>query len=299
MMKFNKIIAASIAGLMMLTMSACSSEQAADTASEPVNNSEIKDKAKDIAGSLWDKAKNKIHESTDDNDNTQQVPSEPNLNGAQAVGNYTATTWDASTEPDYYQIAGQAVQEALDTTPSTPGVNYTGLDSLGRPGRASALINKKMRDEGSERKRADLPDPAGYTGNNKRVEIQSTHAGDKAYHGYFYNRSHMIAKSLGGKDELENLVNGTRMQNVGMNDSSNPGGMAYTETIARDWLDKNPDGTIQYVATPVYEGNEIMPRSVFVDIKTSDGSINQHVEVFNTAYGYTIDYSTGKFNASN
>lgn len=109
----------------------------------------------------------------------------------------------------------------------------------------------------------------------------------------------MIAKSLGGKDELENLVNGTRMQNVGMNDSSNPGGMAYTETIARDWLDKNPDGTIQYVATPVYEGNEIMPRSVFVDIKTSDGSINQHVEVFNTAYGYTIDYSTGKFNASN
>lgn len=72
-----------------------------------------------------------------------------------------------------------------------------------------------------------------------------------------------------------------------------PGGMAYTETLARDWLDAHPDGTIVYMATPNYQGDELLPRTVTVDIRTSDGAIDQHVTVYNTADGYGIDYLHG------
>ena len=35
--------------------------------------------------------------------------------------------------------------------------------------------------------------------------------------------------------------------------------MAYTEGIARDWLWDNPDGTVFYSATPVYEATSSSP----------------------------------------
>ena len=298
MRTMKTLTSAVVASLLALTgLSGCSSSEVG-RAVDTLDSSGLVDDLKQKGREGLDIFKNKSAGSAaDDSTNSQSGESESThgqASDAQAVGNYDATEWNPSTAPEYYIIAGQAVQSALDTAPKTPGVTYAGVDANGRVGRASALISKQMRDEGSERKRNDLPDPAGYKGNNQRVEIPAVDGG-KPYKGYFYNRSHMVAKSLGGKDELENLVTGTRMQNVGMNDSSNPGGMAFTETEARDWLDKNPTGTIQYVVTNAYVGSEIMPRSTFVDIRSSDGSIDQHVEVFNTALGYTIDYGTGEW----
>lgn len=81
------------------------------------------------------------------------------------------------------------------------------------------------------------------------------------------------------------------MQNVGANDGA--GGMAYTETIARDWLDSHSDGALYYSVLPLYEGNESIPRAVVVDMKSSDGSIDIEVVVYNAAKGYAIDYSSG------
>lgn len=297
MRTMKTLTSAVVASLLALTgLSGCSSSEAG-RAVDALGSSGLVDDLKQKGREGLDSFRNKSAGSAAD-DSTNQSGDSESTHGqdsdAQAVGDYEATKWNPSTAPEYYIIAGQAVQSALDTAPKTPGVTYSGVDANGRVGRASALISKRMRDEGSERKRNDLPDPAGYKGNNLRVEIPAV-AGGKPYRGYFYNRSHMVAKSLGGRDSLENLVTGTRMQNVGMNDSSNPGGMAFTETEARDWLDKNPTRTIQYVVTNAYVGSEIMPRSTFVDIRSSDGSIDQHVEVFNTAMGYTIDYSTGKW----
>lgn len=297
MRTMKTLTSAVVASLLALTgLSGCSSSEVGRAVDE-LDSSGLVDDLKQKGRDGLDSLKNEYAGGADDSTNSQSGLSESThgqASGAQAVGNYEATEWNPSTAPEYYIIAGQAVQSTLDTAPKAPGVTYTGVDANGRVGRASALISKQMRDEGSERKRNDLPDPAGYKGNNQRVEIPAVDGG-KPYKGYFYNRSHMVAKSLGGKDELDNLVTGTRMQNVGMNDSSNPGGMAFTETEARNWLDKNPTGTIQYVVTNAYVGSEIVPRSTFVDIRSSDGSIDQHVEVFNAAMGYTIDYSTGKW----
>lgn len=132
-------------------------------------------------------------------------------------------------------------------------------------------------------------DITGWPDDNPRVGIDL--GGGDAYHGYLFNRSHLIAKSLGGADAPENMVTGTCTKNVGRNQPS--GGMAYAETLARDWIDRNPDGTVLYMATPVYTGDELLPRTVTVDIRTSDGTIDAHVIVFDTENGYNIDYAHG------
>jgi len=83
------------------------------------------------------------------------------------------------------------------------------------------------------------------------------------------------------------------MQNVGSNDGE--GGMAYPEGLVRTWLDKNPEGTVWYSSTPTYEGDEVVPRSVIVDLLSSDGTLDLELEVYNTAWGYSIDYADGSY----
>ena len=200
------------------------------------------------------------------------------------------TTWDAERYPEYYRVVGEAVQ-GVELNPGE--VLYEGLDGLGRTGRVAARVTLDMVRAGSDREREDISEihPSGW-GHNREVDIEMPDG--NTYHGALFNRSHLLAKSLGGDDAAYNLVTGTRTQNVGDNRGQD-GGMAYTEGIARDWLYDNPDGTVYYSATPVYEGDELLPRSVIVDVCSSDGSIDQEVEVFNAAAGFEIDYATGKF----
>lgn len=196
--------------------------------------------------------------------------------------------WNINDYPDYYTVSGTA-DFTGDTIPAAGTIAYGTPDQLGRSTAAIGVITKQLRDSGNERDR-DMPDEiTGWPDNNPKVGID---LGDgDTYHGYLFNRSHLIAKSLGGEDAPENMVTGTRTQNVGRNQPA--GGMAYAETLARNWLDANPDGTITYKATPHYTGSELLPRTVTVDILSSDKSIDQHVIVFNTANGYDIDYQNG------
>ena len=109
-----------------------------------------------------------------------------------------------------------------------------------------------------------------------------------------YNRSHLVADSLGGAAKRVNLITGTRPQNC-LTGKGRIGGMAYAETKARDYLNAHHDGTLYYCAIPVYVGDELVPRSVYVEMKSSDGSIDESIEVFNAVNGYTINYSDGTF----
>ena len=202
----------------------------------------------------------------------------------------TPTTWDAEESPDYYRIVGTAV---VDVELEAGEVVYEGLDELGRTGRVVACVTYDMMVEGMARERADMSDlePSGW-GHNAEVTIQNPDG--STYHGYLYNRSHLLAKSLGGADVVENLVCGTRTQNVGDNTGSD-GGMAYAETLAREWLEANPEGTVWYSATPLYVGDELLCRSVVVDVWSSDGTLDLEIEVYNAAAGYVIDYATGEW----
>ena len=203
---------------------------------------------------------------------------------------YTYTAWSDEAAPEYYRIVDYA---EIATIPEPGTAVYSPLDSLGRSGQAAACVTYDMMEAGRARHRKSLSSisPSGW-GDNPEVDIPQ--ANGDIYHGQFWNRSHLIAKSLGGDDIRENLVTGTRMQNVGSN-GRYAGGMGYCENLARMWLDDNPDGWLAYVATPVYEGDDLVCRSVIVDMRSSDGSLDVRVEVYNAAKGYTIDYATGAF----
>lgn len=202
------------------------------------------------------------------------------------------TGWDPVAFPDYYRVIGPAV---VDEDVPAGEVRYAPLDGLGRAGRCVANVTYDLMLQGEAASRDGLSDlhPSGW-GHNAKVTI--TNPDGSVYNGYLFNRSHLVAKSLGGQNRMENLVCGTRTQNVGDN-TGQDGGMAHTEVLARDWLDAHPGGTVWYCATPVYEGSELLPRSVIVDVRSSDGTLDQEVEVFNTAYGFTIDYTTGEYSA--
>ena len=200
-------------------------------------------------------------------------------------------TWDPAEAPEYYREIGTA---QIDWSLEPGETAYGALDELGRATYARACVTERLVEEGLARERGDLHDlePSGW-GRNDEVNIVL--ATGEVYHGYLWNRSHLLAKSLGGSDELNNLITGTRTQNVGSDSSGVVGGMAFCEKLARNWLYGNPDGWVLYSATPVYVGEEPICRSVMVDIRSSDGSLDVRIEVYNTARGIAIDYVTGDF----
>ena len=202
------------------------------------------------------------------------------------------TAWDAADAPEYYLLVGPA---QIDWTLEPGETEYGALDALGRATFARACVTEWLVGEGTARERGNLQalEPSGW-GNNGEVSIVLA-TGD-VYHGYLWNRSHLLAKSLGGEDSLRNLITGTRTQNVGSNSSGGgSGGMGFCEKLARDWLAEHAGGWLFYAATPVYEGGELVCRSVTVDLLSSDGSLDARYEVYNAAQGYAINYATGEF----
>lgn len=200
-------------------------------------------------------------------------------------------TWNETTAPNYVATTGAASLENS-TLSLASGTYETHADELGRPSMVSANVTPEMATAGAKRKRSELPNPLGWP-KNAEVDIQMA---DGTYHGWLFNRSHLLAKSLGGPDTADNLVTGTRCQNVGNNDGS--GGMGMPETAARNWLNRNPEGSLFYEVEPHYVGSELIPRTVSVDLKTSDGSVDAHYVTYNAAKGFTIDYATGSWQAS-
>lgn len=193
---------------------------------------------------------------------------------------------------NFFRYLGHAdISAALDLAPGE--IRYSALDSLGRTGSAYALLTHENLDVGTRpRENISSIHPSGWH-NNQRVEISFNDKNNTVYHGYFYNRSHLIAHFLGGDDKAYNMVTGTRVQNVG--DNRGYGGMAGPESMARSYFKKNPDGALYYLVTPLYVGDELVPRSVIVNMQSADGHLSRKLEVFNVAPGFTIDYKTGSF----
>lgn len=200
-----------------------------------------------------------------------------------------------STESDQFLTHdGKAVIE-YDVKPGE--IVYEGVDNYGRAQAVYSSLTTEIRAEAKERGRGGNPedtnaDPAGW-GHNEKVTIEYPSGG--TYTGWFWNRSHLLADSLGGKAAADAWVTGTRTQNVGRNDGK--GGMAYTETIARKFLDdpNNANCPLYYAAVPNYKGSELVPRNVTVDIQSCDKSIDERVTVNNMMPGYEINYMDGSF----
>ncbi len=207
-----------------------------------------------------------------------------------STASYKAHTWKYSNAPLYYTVRGKA---NTSVKVKKGKIKMAGWDKLGRTKRVVAKVTYKMVAD-SAGWRENMPASADtISGWGKQSLVSVSLSNGRTYNGYAWNRSHLLADCLGGHAVKENLVTGTRTQNVGNNVISAPGGMQYTEQLALNYLNSHHKGWVYYRATPVYKGNELVCRSVYVDILSNDGSINQHVEVYNAMRGVKINYKTG------
>lgn len=242
--------------------------------------------AKEKAKEYYQKGKEKLQEAQDKNKET-----------------YVESDYDEAKFPNMYQVLGKA---EIDESKFSTTYSYS-YDDLDRTTTAYGLINYKavMDSKGWRAEFEPNSEPSGWwkldsngkivmkgkkrVSNNEEVKVKLPTG--KIYSGYFYNRSHLIADSLGGRSYKYNVVTGTRQQNVGNNGD---GGMQYIEKKVKDYVEQTKNN-VYYEVTPVYNGNELVPRYVIVNAKSEDGVINEKVKVFNNASGYEINYSDGSF----
>ena len=186
----------------------------------------------------------------------------------------------------------ETVGKAKFTYKIADGVKYGKLDKFGRPTYATIRVTPKLYAKEKKEKREPIKvDPCGWLKKNPKVVIK--HKDGSTYKGFMYNRSHMIADSLGGDPIYENLVTGTRPQNVG--GRGNDGGMAYLETKIRDYFNRGSKGTVDYEVINVYASDkDKLPVYSICNAKSSDKKIDEQVIVYNSAEGYDIDYRTAQ-----
>lgn len=193
---------------------------------------------------------------------------------------------------NYYWENGHAQLSGFDSL--NPGETAFQADDHGRSGVARAVLTYKQYADSKGERQGDPLDPPGWPSTNPKVSINFSLTG-KTYNGYEYNRSHSIADSLLGKKSYSstyNFTTGTRSQNVGADQN---GGMRRAEELAENYWKShaNTSVTIQYQTTPLYNGDEKIPRGSIVDIKTSDGSLDTEIVVINSAEGIKVDYNLG------
>lgn len=244
------------------------------------------EETKKKASEYFNQAKNTVS-----GGNKSTASSEPIVVGSSDDYNLSV---DETAKLNYYKVIGEAtIDEDKFGAPGT--IVYSQLDSLGRTQTAYGYLNYKLVSAEKNQKRESFSNSkserlAGWPTKNSKVVIPYATKGE--YKGEMYNRSHLIADSLGGAALKVNAITGTRTQNVGEN---NTGGMAYIEEKLRQFFEHPTNETVFYEVKPVYTGNELIPRVVEINVKSSDGSINEHILVYNTAKGYTINYNDGTF----
>ncbi|PWF99498.1 DNA/RNA non-specific endonuclease [Levilactobacillus bambusae] len=198
---------------------------------------------------------------------------------------------------NYYWENGRAKLSGFQNMKA--GDTHFSADSQGRSTTAKAILTySEYRASQGSRQGTPLAPPA-WPSQNPKVAITYGLTG-RTYHGYLYNRSHSIADSLLGAKSYTseyNFTTGTRPQNVGANQD---GGMRHAEELAENYWQNhaNTKNTISYETTPLYQADETIPRGSVVDIKSSDGRLDQEIVVLNSVEGYQINYTNGSNSSS-
>lgn len=195
------------------------------------------------------------------NQKTQQAD---NTNLANLDYNGTQEIIVNNNEPNFSQADLSTVNGAWQ--------KYGDLDNLNRVTAANALLNVSLM---SSAKREPLHwNPTGW--HNKRISG-----------GWLYNRSHLIGYQLTGQNNNpKNLMTGTRSLN-------SPEMLAHEMDIAY-YLKQSSSHYIRYRVTPVFRGNELLPRGVQMEAQSvGDNSVHFNVYIFNVQDGVTLNYNDG------
>ena len=155
--------------------------------------------------------------------------------------------------------------------------SYAPLDRLGRCGTAEACVGLDLMPTG-EREGISEVHPAGW--HRDRYDFID---GEN-----LYNRCHLIAYSLAGENANENnLVTGTRYLNT-------QGMLPYEEWTTR--YVHRTGNHVMYRVTPVYEGNELIPRGIHMMAKSVEDNgegVEFNIYCYNVQPRIHIDYATG------
>lgn len=185
--------------------------------------------------------------------------------------------------------AGQAYIEINGNMPSftssekkntTSFVQFSQLDSLGRAGVAFANIGPDILDAVGARNSMTGIQPTGWSFNKYEGIVNSQPA-------YLYNRCHLLAHSLGGVEEMINLVTGTRY----MNES----GMKPFEDKVAKYIE-NSGNHVLYRATPIFKGDNKLCSGIQLEaysIEDSGKGICFNVYCYNVQPGVHVNYVTG------
>ena len=157
--------------------------------------------------------------------------------------------------------------------------DYAPLDSLGRCGMAFALVSDETRPaNGEKRGNISAIKPTGW--------VQGRY--EDLPDGSLYNRSHLIAWSLGAEnDNPRNLITGTSFMNQGTMQGVENRILAYI---------RNTGNHVLVRVTPVFVGDELLARGVqYEALSIEDGGqavcVNEFM--FNVQPGIRLDYATG------
>lgn len=183
------------------------------------------------------------------------------------------------------------------------------LDKLERSTSAHIQLNIKDKPKAKREPKISV-DPVGW--HNYKMPIDDSGSGKEAW---LMNRGHLVGYQFSGLDnELRNLTPMTALLNTGSlsdKDSANQTAMLFYENNLADWINAHPNDWLDYKVTPIYQGDELIPRQVelqYAGIK-SDGTLMKisfgtkqekmdeegvtHVILENTSPNAKIDYATG------
>lgn len=192
----------------------------------------------------------------------------------------------------------------IETTPLKEKGHYQlvlhPLDSLGRAVDAHIQLNVQNMPKAKREPRLTY-NPVGW--HNYKFDGK-----------WLMNRGHLVGYQFSGlNDEPKNLVPETAYFNAGSlsgMDDSNTSSMLYYENRLAIWLKTHPKDWLDYQVTPIYKGNELIPRKVrlsYIGYDEKDQALKINigghesqntqgittVELNNTSPNASINYSDG------
>ena len=233
------------------------------------------------------------------NDGTESVPSSEEILPLPCESENTTEEYSTLTEPEnedtaviysdaekvpeysgtpYYVLNNNMPYFDEDDFETDECESYSELDTLGRCGSCSINVSRDT-----------MPtEPRGEIGGVKPSGWHTVRYDDIIEDKYLYNRCHIIAYQLSGKnDDPRNLITGTRYMNIE--------GMAPFENEVSDYV-RETGNHVYYRVTPVFNGDDLVASGVVMEAKSAedDGDgICFTVYVYNCQPGIVINYADG------
>lgn len=156
---------------------------------------------------------------------------------------------------------------------------YDGLDDKGRARRVLAVVGPNTLEEASDESISNIT-PTGW----KQKSYDRISGSQSAA---LYNRSHLLARSLGGENATGNIVTGTNYMNqIGMQEN---------EKLILDYV-RGTGNHVLYRVTPIYKGNNNVCSGVQMEaysIEDSGKGVCFNRYCYNVQPGIKIDYYSG------